>query len=134
MKNLLPLLAAVALSACASVSAIPLSANSFQVMSNGNSGCTPEQAQKVAFRHAAVETIRRGHDRFIITGSDGRSQMSSASVWGGSASYGHNEIQTLTVKTFKADDPAAADAISARETLGPKWEEAIKEDGPVSCA
>jgi hypothetical protein len=133
MKNGLALVVVLAVGGCASVSTIPLSADSFQLTSRGMSGCSPEAAQKVAFEQAAVETIRRGYDSFVITGTDKQSELTSASLWGGSATYGHNYSQGLTVRMFKAGDPAGAAAIPARDTLGPKWEETIKQDGPVSC-
>jgi hypothetical protein len=46
------------LSGCASVSSIPLSKDTFQVVANASSYCSADNAQKAAFQEAAVETIR----------------------------------------------------------------------------
>ena len=121
------------LSGCASVSSIPLSKDTFQVVANASSHCSADNAQKAAFQEAAVETIRKGFDSFVIIGSDRQSEVAGASVWGGNASYSHEHSQALTVKMFKDGDPGSAQAISARETLGPKWQEMLNGH-QFSCA
>ena len=126
-------LAAIGLTACASVSTIPLSKDTFQITSNALGACGADGAQRVAFQQAAAETIRRGYDTFVIVGTDRQSQLESASIWGGSANYSHTYSKELTVKMFHDGDPSSAQAISARETLGPKWQEAIKTESSYSC-
>jgi hypothetical protein len=121
------------LTACASVSTIPLSKDTFQITSNAVGACGPGGAQKVAFQQAAAETIRRGYDSFQIMGTDRQSQLETASIWAGATNYGHSYSQGLTVKMYHDGDPSGAQAISARETLGPKWQEAIKTESSYSC-
>jgi hypothetical protein len=121
------------LAACASVSTIPLSKDTFQITSSAPGACGADGAQKVAFQQAAAETIRRGYDSFVVVTTDRQSQLESASIWGGSANYGHSYSQGLTVKMYRDGDPLGGQAISARETLGPKWQEAIKAESSYSC-
>lgn len=134
MRRILLGLAAVCSTGCASVSTIPLSKDSFQITSNTIYGCGIDGAQRVAYKQAAAETIRRGYDSFLILDTDRDSRVDGASSFYGGASFSHQHSQGLKVKMFKEGDPTAGAAISARETLGPKWEEAIKPDTSYSCA
>jgi len=122
-----------ALGGCAQVSTIPLSKDTFQVTSNAMGACGPQGAEKVAFQQAAAETLRKGYDNFMIVNTDRQSRLETASIYSGTASYGHSFSQGMVVRMFKADDPAGAQALSARETLGPKWQEAMKPEVSYSC-
>ena len=51
---------------CARSSVVPVTANSFAVTTSAAVACGPQGAQQVALETAAIETIRRGHDAFII--------------------------------------------------------------------
>jgi hypothetical protein len=110
-----------------------LSKDSFQITATGVQACSAAGAEKVAFQQAAAETIRKGYDNFMIVGGDRQSQLETASIYGGSASYGHRHSRGLTVKMFKEGDPGCEQAISARETLGPKWQEALKPETSYAC-
>ncbi|MBS0240291.1 MAG: hypothetical protein JSR89_17900 [Proteobacteria bacterium] len=115
-------------------------------------------AQNVALHQAAAETIRHGFDRFIIMGSQYQNNVgvvgytpvvanttgsvtamgygNSATAFGNATTTysggqpivagSHN--QSFVVKMFKEDDPAGSNAVSARETLGPKWQDAVAQD------
>ena len=100
-------------------------------------------AQQVAFKQAAVETIRRGYDRFMImNGQTGSSYVGSTPVayqslgrgagmvYGGAPMMSHD--QGLTVKLFRENEPGFGNAISARDTLGPDGK-AISEKDTLSC-
>ena len=52
---------------------------------------------------------------------------STTTYTGGNPIVGGSHDQGLIVKMFKDGDPKGATAIPARATLGPKWQEAIKE-------
>jgi hypothetical protein len=115
-------------------------------------------AQKVAFQRAAAETIRRGYDRFVILGGDSQTDIrvigytptqaystgsatatsygnivtargnSSTTVYGGQPIYGGSHNQGLVVKMFREGDAAGANALSAREILGPEWQSAVNKN------
>ena len=137
------LAAVLFVSGCAGTSTIPLSQDSFQITANAAPICGPSGAQKVAVRQAAAETIRRGYDRFIITG--GQASQSVVGVTpvvvqplggGGAIAYGGAPLissgQGLVVKMFRDSDPAASNALSARAELGPNWQE-IASKNTVTC-
>jgi hypothetical protein len=120
--------------------------------------CGPEGAQKVAIRQASVETIKRGYDRFIIMDAASRSDVgvvgytpvqahttgyATATGYGGMATAHGSSTTTysggqpiiagshrqgLIVKMYRDGDPAGGNALSARAELGPKWQEAVREE------
>lgn len=124
---------------CARTSTIPLAQDTIQVTTSAAPACGRQGAQQVAFRQAAVETIRRGYDRFIVVGGESGQTLvghtpivvqsmgrGGAVAYGGAPMVGHD--QGLTIKMFRDNDPAASNAVSARDTLGPKWPELVKSD------
>jgi hypothetical protein len=122
---------------------MPLSANTVQISANASMVCGQAGAQNVALRRAAIETIKRGYDKFVVTNAASGYSVrgytpitadrigSSVYVRGGDPITVHS--QGLVVRMFRGDDPAAADALDARATLGPKWQEAIGEGSVTSC-
>jgi len=60
------LLSALLLAACASASVLPMSADTLQISARAAPICGGAGAESIAFRRAAVETIRHNFDRFII--------------------------------------------------------------------
>lgn len=148
---------------CARSATLPVAADTIIITTNAAPICGSAGAQSVALRHAAIETINRGFDRFIIL--DGRYQnnvrvigytpvhahtVSSATAVGhgnvvtahgqsttyfsgGSPIIAGSHDQGLLVKMFRDDDPAGANAISARQQLGPKWQEIVKENAITTC-
>lgn len=146
---------AVVAAGCAQTSAIPLAQDVVKITTSAAPVCGATGAQRIAFHRAAVETIRQGYDRFVIVGGQYQNNIgvvgytpvtahttgsATATGYGGYASaYGSSTTtysggqpiisgshdQGLVVKMFKEGDPAAAKALSARHTLGPKWQEAV---------
>ena len=53
---------------CARTSVIPISANTVQITTAAAPVCGQVGAQQVALKVAAIETINRGYDRFLIVG------------------------------------------------------------------
>ena len=119
--------------------------------------CGPAAAARVEKELAAVETLRRGYDRFEVLGTssanDTRATVlnttdadayDAANVYGNSANgtvaYFGNQKVLLTgahethmyVRMFKPRDPGYKTAIDAREVLGPDWK-AIVARGIYSC-
>jgi hypothetical protein len=116
----------------------------------------------VAVKQAAVETIRRGYDRFLIVGGQyqndvrvvghtpviahttgqatatgfgnfATAQGSATTTYsGGQPIVGGSHNQGLVVKMFRDGDPAGSNAVSARSTLGPEWK-SISERTTLTC-
>ncbi|MBU9697816.1 hypothetical protein GU927_008135 [Rhodobacteraceae bacterium HSP-20] len=120
--------------------------------------CGMSGAQKVAAQMAAVETLRRGFDRFTISGMGGQSNVqvinraptyaytsgsatgfgnsvygSATTTYGGGGPivFGSNDANLLVVMYRKGDAGFSA-AVDARSTLGADWEKKVKE-GVNTC-
>lgn len=154
MRGAITCVAVLAITGCARSTAIPVAQDTVVISSQAAPVCGSGGAQKVAFRQAAVETIRRGYDKFLIIGGQYRNDVgvvghtpvmahTTGSVYGGNlnatTTYSGGEPiiagshrQGLAVKMFKDGDPAGGNALSARSELGPKWAELVKSD-TVTC-
>lgn len=138
---------ALALGGCAGGEAIRTSANTMLVQAGAAPACGPQGALRVAQRVAAVETIRAGFDRFIVTGTQGQSNIAlvqgpgtaSTTISGSGGFYQARTMFTpgptfevgshdrgLAVVMFRNGEPGAANAVDARETLGKDWAELVK--------
>lgn len=109
------------LAACATASVIQVAQDSLIVQIKAGADCGPHAALQLAQKQAAIETIRAGFDRYIVVGSDSH---------GG---RGELQGQTLTIKLFKESDKGSENALSAREVLGPNWQEQIKAKDVLTC-
>jgi hypothetical protein len=102
---------------------------------------------------AAIETVRAGFDRYIITGGQAQNNVS---VTQGPGTYnttmsGNNGLyygtttytpgpsvvagshdQGLAVVMFRDGEPGAEQAVPARDTLGPDWQDKVKK-GVHTC-
>jgi hypothetical protein len=133
MLRSIMIIAAVAVAGCAEVSTMQLAQDTLQITSRADPACGVTGAQRVAMTRAAKETIARGYDRFQIVATERQAQATGASWWGyGNSTIHQSQSQGLTVKMFKDDDPAGAMALSARETLGPNWQQRLRSDD-TSC-
>jgi hypothetical protein len=154
----------IVLAGCTRAAVMPLSADTVQVTVQAAPVCGQVGAQNVALRRAAIETINRGFDRFVILGGGYQNNVAvvgytpiQAHTYGTATAMGYGNMaiaqgrttttfsggypiisgshnQGLTVKMFRDADPAGANAIPARETLGPKWPELIKQGLTSTCA
>lgn len=127
-----------------------------------DAGATPACGQggaaKVAVKSAAIETIRAGYDRYIITGAQAQNNVSVSQMPGhvqtvGTARYyggglgTYNATSTyvpgptivsgshdrqLGVVMFRNGEPGAENAIDARQALGPEWADLVKS-GVHTC-
>lgn len=150
MRRIAAVITALIVTSCASSSVIPLTQDTLRISSEAELECGVSSVQKIAFQQAAIETIRRGYDRFIVIGDDHSRDIGVAgstpavaqttgSTFGGGFNatttysggspliYGWN-TQGLVVKMFKEDDPAARNALVARNELGANWAELIKKE------
>lgn len=123
MKRALLAIALVAsVSACAKTTIQPMAQDTFKVATNAAPACGPNGARNVAFKTAAVEVLRRGGDRFVIINANDQYDG-----WSGM----HN--QGLVVKLVAPNDPQFANALSAKQQLGPNWAQLINEGTPNTC-
>ena len=151
------------ISGCAKSSTIPLANDTLQITATAARACGRAGAQEVAVRRAAIETIQRGYDKFLVVGGSYHDNLyvagytpiqantsstasasrfgntvygsgnSTTTVSGGQPVIAGNHDQGLIVKLFKDGDPAGANAVSARQTLGPKWQEAVANGTGGTC-
>lgn len=153
---------AVLCGARAQSSVMPLAADTFQVTAGAAPICGQVGAQAVAAKQAVAETIRRGYDKFVVLGGEHQNDVrvvgytpvvanstgyrtgsiygntysghtsGQTTVSGGAPIVGGSHNQALVVKMFKHDDPAGANAIDARSSLGPDWQKTV-ESGALTC-
>lgn len=159
LKPLIVPLVTLAVAGCARAAVMPLAQDTVQITSHSAPVCGgAEAAQKVAFQRAAVETIRRGYDRFVILSGAGQTETrllgytpttayttgtatatrfgntataigsSTTTVSGGVPIVAHAHNEDLIVKMFKQGDPAGANALDARQQLGPAWQDAVNKN------
>lgn len=144
----------LALIGCARTTAIHTSADTITVQTSAAPICGATGAAKVAQRQAAIETIKAGYDRYIIIGAEAANNVTITQTPGtfqtsgnvtGFGTYNQQTTyvpgpmiahgthdQAFGVKMFKDGDPNGAQALSAREMLGPQWAKWVK-DGASTC-
>ena len=132
------LLIALVLGACAQSSTVPLAVDTMQITTRAAPACGGSTgAQKLAMKRAAVETITRGYDKFVILGAQDRNDAKVLGYTpvhtGGQPIIAGGHKQSLIVKMFKADDPAGANALPARVQLGPEWQKIVNEGESNTC-
>ena len=153
----------VSLAGCANTTTIPISNDVVQINTSAAPVCGGNGARKVAVQMASIETIKRGYDKFIVVGGghenntgvvgytpqrstttgtiDGNTFGNSYSAdlnattttTGGQPIIAGSHDQALTIKMFRNNDPAGANAISARQQLGPDWQKTVESGGPKTC-
>jgi hypothetical protein len=145
------------LAGCAKSETIRVSADSAIIQTSAAPACGSTGAAKVAQKQAAIETIKAGYDRYIIVGSQNANNVDTTVLPGssrtsGNLTYGggygtYNETTTYTptvitsgthdqafaIRMFKDGDPNGANAIPARDILGPEWEALVKEGAVRTC-
>lgn len=129
----------------------------FMLRTSTVTACGPMAAARVEQELAAVETLRRGYDRFqilrnsvanstraTVTGPTHANPYATADTSGpsanGNVTYFGNQRVVMTgaheammyVQMFKPRDKGYKTAIDAREVLGPDWK-AIVARGIYSC-
>jgi hypothetical protein len=152
------------LTGCARTTTIPIANDVVQINTSAAPICGGNGARKVAVQMASIETINRGFDKFIVVGGghqnntgvvgytpqqsyttgsvQGNLYGNSYSAFGNSqtTTYGGQPIiagshdQALTIKMFRNNDPAGANAISARQQLGPEWQNIVQKGAPSTCS
>jgi hypothetical protein len=114
--------------------------------------CGGVGAMTVAQKQAAIETLKAGYDRYVITAAESANNVRASQLPGtyntvgsvnsfgrystinttttytpGPVVYSGTHDQAVGVRMFKDGEPGSDKALSARETLGPKWQTIVKE-------
>ncbi|MDL2410796.1 hypothetical protein PY650_35705 [Rhizobium calliandrae] len=115
------------------------------------------QVSPVTISNRVIETIKAGYDRYIIVGQQGQdtthlvqmpgsySTTGTATFSGNTGFYEGNTVyhpgpmfvaghhnQKLAVHMFKNGESGSQNALSAKETLGAKWADIVR-DGVMTC-
>lgn len=119
---------------CVETSVQPLSQTSFKISTEAEDVCGSKGTREIAFREAAVEVIRRGADRFVVVGDQSKSAVTGAvfTTYGGLQTYGINS-QDMVIQIVRQGDPEYSNALSARQTLGPDWQEIVAKGSSGTC-
>jgi hypothetical protein len=148
------LVPAIALAACAGTNTIRTSSDTAIVQASAAPICRGVGAAKVAQKQAAIETIKAGYDRYMIVDAVSANNVqvtqtpgsyrTTGTVYGGHVNatttyqpgmpiiHGTHD-QAFAIKMFRDSDQGSGRAISARETLGPKWQEMVKAGTIRTC-
>jgi len=151
MRALFVLAIAGSLCACAGAQVTRTSANTMLVDAGAAPACGSRGAARVASKSAAIETIRAGYDRYIITSGQaqnnvsvtqlpGQVQTTGVSTFGGGSGtfnatstyvpgptiVSGSHDRSLSVIMFRHGESGAEQALDAREMLGPEWQEIVK--------
>lgn len=130
MKRLFILLA-LALAGCAKATAIPVAANMVQISTDAAPVCGSTGAAGAASKQAAIETIRRGYDSYLVLGGEAdKTKDAWFNGYGGGTRTKHH--QSLLVKMFRNGEPGSENAIQAKMQLGANWKE-IAQNGVMTC-
>lgn len=118
------------LAACAQTQIQPMTRDTFKVATHAAPACGPSGARNVAFKAAAIEVIRKGGDKFAILGDQTDSGLQGDFYSG----FQQNYSQGMVVKMIADGSAEAKTALSARETLGATWQEAVAKGTPTTCS
>ena len=134
-----------AIAGCANTGVIPLSANTAQITVESTGACTSTQTQQLALKHAAVTTLQRGFDRFVITSVGDSSKLAAihqpttatrrgntTTITGGTQ-WWESPKTTLTVEMYRATERESEKALDARSVLGHDWAKIVHEGAPNTC-
>ena len=133
-KTILSLATIIALSACATTDVQPLTASSFMISTTAAPACGPSGARKVANQAAAIEVIRRGGDRFVFVSQNSDSSISGVTFnpYAGVQLQRSNN-QGLVVQMVSKGQQGYSNSLSAKEILGPDWQNIVEKGVPATC-
>ncbi|HBZ43714.1 MAG TPA: hypothetical protein DEO85_06550 [Maritimibacter sp.] len=119
---------------CARTDVQPLSQNTFAISTSAAPACGASGARRVANQVAAIEVIKRGADRFIFVQDNSGSQVEGLTFnqFTGVGVLSSNQ-QYLAVRTLKQGEPGYSNGLSARQILGPNWQEIAASGTPATC-
>ncbi|WP_201285578.1 hypothetical protein [Chelativorans xinjiangense] len=154
MIRLSLLLGCMIAGSCAGTNVIQTSENTAIVQASAAPICGGIGAARVAQKQAAIATLQAGFDRYVIMGSSaanntrvsqgpgtyqttgiyGGGMMNATTVYQpGPVIHSGSHDQAFAVRMFREGEPGAAQAISARNALGPEWEKAVESGSLATC-
>ena len=132
---------------CARTSTVPLDADTVEITVRVGTICDAGDADRLARRQAAVETVRRGFEDYVVIDSVGgdhvageASTAARANLYGADTGplfsedaplLAHHRV--LTVRMFRAGEGDSAASVSARAVLGSDWEMLVTRSAPATC-
>lgn len=133
-KTILSLVACIALSGCATTDVQPLTASSFMISTTAAPACGASGARKVANQAAAIEVIRRGGDRFVFVSQNSDSSISGVTFnpYAG-VQLQRSSNQGLVVQMVSKGQQGYSNSLSAKEILGPDWQNIVEKGVPATC-
>ena len=137
----------IALTGCARTSTAPVGEDTIEITVHVATICDGRDAERLAQRHAAVETVRRGFDDYVVIGSvggdhvaDDAPETARTTLLGDSGRTLFSEDapllahhRMLTVRMFRAGEGDSAATVSARAVLGDDWEAIAAKGAPNTC-
>ena len=138
---------AVAMTGCARTSTTPLDANTIEITVRVATICDGRDAERLAHLHAAVETIRRGFEDYVVIDSFGGDHLADhAPLTARSTLYGSSSTpissgdapllahhRVLTVQMFQAGRGESSATVSAHAVLGDDWKALVAKGAPATC-
>ncbi|SEK08291.1 hypothetical protein MAA5396_04755 [Marinovum algicola] len=137
------------LAACAETTTTQLASNVVRIDASAAPACGRTGAIKLVNKMAAVETLRLGYDKYIISNSQAQNNVRVVGhTYNTTGTYGYGTFNANTYATpiiggstdaavivymYKAGDPQGRQAIDARTTLGANWQEIVAEGPPTTC-
>ena len=140
-----------------------LDSNTIQVSTTAAPACGQRGAQQVAIKRAAIETLQRGYDSYVVLGAEAQNNVrvvghtpivantygsGTVNAYGNTATYrgqsntyfsggqpivGGSHDQGLAIRMYRATDPEAANAVDARRTPGPDWQKIVAKGPGATC-
>ena len=151
------------LAGCASSSVLEVASDTIQISTSAAPVCGQSGAQAVASKRAAIETLKRGYDGYIIVGADAQNNVrvvgttpvtantySNGTIngYGNTATYSgqsHTTFgggfpiiaghheQSLVIRMFRAGDPGSERAVNTKQVLGPEWQKEMESSSRGTC-
>ena len=136
-----------AMTACARTSTSLLDTDRIEIAVRVGTICDAANADRIARRQAAVETIRRGFDEYQVIGSVGGDHVAYDRPLTARTMLSGDRTGTflsedapllarhrvLTIRMFHAGQDGSEEAVSARAVLGSDWETLATKGAPTTC-
>ena len=132
---------------CARTSTVSLDTDVIEVAVHVATICDGSDADRLARRQVAVETIRRGYEDYVVIDSVGGDHLArDTTVTARTILYGagtgalfsedapliaHHRV--LTVRMFPAGGGGSTASVSAHAVLGDDWETLVTRGAPATC-
>lgn len=151
------------IAACASTTTTPLSRDTIEITSSAAPACGASGARALAAKAAAIETISRGYDGFVVLDAESASNVGvvgytpvqanttyntygtygggsynamttgNTTYSGGTPIIGGTHSRGLVIKMLKKTDPNFGYAVDARSQLGPDWQKIVAAGLSSTC-